>query len=124
MYGPCECTFSQHRRPAVHTTHVCTAVVGVFPDGDATEEAAEFKAAAQDMREDFEFGLVTDASLVPEAKGCGSCRGLPSKDFRLCMICRGTCVAMKPFAPDIVASERLGRYFVRTPGPSRRPSWS
>ena len=45
-------------------------VVGVLPDGDATEEAAEFKAAAQAMRDDFEFGLVTDASLVPEAKGC------------------------------------------------------
>ncbi len=46
------------------------AVVGVFPDGDATEEAAEFKAAAQAMRDDFEFGLVTDASMVPEAKKC------------------------------------------------------
>jgi len=42
----------------------------VFPDGDATEEAAEFKAAAQAMRDDFEFGLVTDASMVPEAKKC------------------------------------------------------
>lgn len=49
---------------------MCAAVLGVFPDGDATEEAAEFKAAAQAMREDFEFGLVTDAALVPEAKGC------------------------------------------------------
>ena len=49
--------------------HVCVAVLGVFPDGDATEEAAEFKAAAQAMRDDLEFGLVTDASMVPEAKG-------------------------------------------------------
>ena len=45
-------------------------MVGVLPDGDATEEAAEFKAAAQAMRDDFDFGLVTDASLVAEAKGC------------------------------------------------------
>ena len=56
---------------------LCCAVLGVFPDGDATEEAAEFKAAAQAMREDFEFGLVTDTALVPEAKGCGNMKARP-----------------------------------------------
>ena len=45
-------------------------MVGVFPDGDATEEVAAFKAAAQALRSEFEFGLVTDASLLPEVKGC------------------------------------------------------
>ena len=46
------------------------AVLGVFPDGDKSEEAAAFAAAASALRNDFEFGLITDASLLAEAKEC------------------------------------------------------
>ena len=44
-------------------------VIGVFPEGDASEEAAAFAAAANALRTEFEFGSVTDAALLPEAKG-------------------------------------------------------
>lgn len=45
------------------------AVVGVFPDGAKSEEAAAFTAAGTALRNDYDFGLITDASLLAEAKG-------------------------------------------------------
>ena len=44
-------------------------MIGVFPEGDASEEAAAFAAAANALRSDYEFGMITDAALLPEAKG-------------------------------------------------------
>lgn len=43
--------------------------MGVFPDGAKSEEAAAFTAAGTALRNDYDFGLITDASLLAEAKG-------------------------------------------------------
>mmetsp|Transcript_2672 Transcript_2672/g.7943 ORF Transcript_2672/g.7943 Transcript_2672/m.7943 type:complete len:497 (+) Transcript_2672:181-1671(+) len=44
-------------------------VVGVFPDGAKGAEFEEFVAAANKLRNDYEFAHVTDAKLIAEAKG-------------------------------------------------------
>ena len=41
----------------------------MIPEGDESEEAAAVKSVASALRTDFNFGSVTDAALVPEAKG-------------------------------------------------------
>lgn len=45
------------------------AVIGVFPSGTKGAYYDAFLAAAESLRSDFDFGHVTDAALLPEAKG-------------------------------------------------------
>lgn len=45
------------------------AVIGVFPSGAKGADYDAFLAAAESLRSDYDFGHVTDAALLPEAKG-------------------------------------------------------